>query len=175
MDNRLKGLIGFAAVLAVIVLVVAIAGGGDDSDSGSGGDSAKPEVEIGDGDPPTELAIDDLEEGDGAEAKQGDMLSVSYVGVLFDDGSEFDSNFGTGQPFTFQLGAGNVIPGWDEGLVGMKEGGRRQLTIPSDLAYGPQGEPPDIPPDSALVFVIDLESVSGGGGDAAPGGGTPPQ
>ena len=170
MDNRVKGLIGFGGVLAVVVLVVLLAGG-DDDDAGSDSASAKPEVEIPEGDPPTELVVDDLEEGDGAEAQVGDQLSVQYVGVLFDGGTEFDSNFDTGQPFEFALGGGQVIPGWDEGLVGMKEGGRRQLTIPPDLAYGAQGQPPDIPPDSTLVFVIDLESVTpaaGGSAGAAP-------
>jgi FKBP-type peptidyl-prolyl cis-trans isomerase len=169
-DNRVKGLIAFGGVLAVVVLVVLLAGG-DDDDSGSDSASAKPAVEIPEGDPPTELVVDDLEEGDGAEAQIGDQLSVQYVGVLFDGGAEFDSNFDTGQPFEFALGGGQVIPGWDEGLVGMKEGGRRQLTIPPDLAYGAQGQPPDIPPDSTLVFVIDLESVTpaaAGGAGAAP-------
>lgn len=123
-------------------------------------------MEIPEGDPPTTLQIEDLEEGDGAEAKQGDQLSVNYVGVLFDGGQEFDSNFDTGQPFDFQLGSGQVIPGWDQGLEGMKEGGRRQLTIPPDLAYGAQGQPPEIPPNSTLVFVVDLKSVQAGG--AAP-------
>lgn len=164
MDNRVKGLIAFGGVLVVVVLVVLLAGGGDDDDDDSGSSASasasKPEVEIPEGDPPTELQIEDLEEGDGATAAAGDQLSVFYVGVLFDGGTEFDSNFDTGQPFEFTLGSGQVIPGWDQGLVGMKEGGRRQLTIPADLAYGAQGQPPDIPPNAALVFVIDLESVT---------------
>jgi peptidylprolyl isomerase len=169
-DNRVKGLIAFGGVLVVIVLVVLLAG--DDDDSGSSASASKPEVEIPDGDPPTELQIEDLEEGDGATAAAGDQLSVKYVGVLFDGGTEFDSNFDTGQPFEFALGSGQVIPGWDEGLVGMKEGGRRQLTIPAELAYGAQGQPPDIPPNAALVFVIDLESVTPAADAAAP---PPPQ
>ena len=168
MDNRVKGLIGFAGVLAVVVAIVLIAGGGDDDSGSESAGGSKPEVEIPEGDPPTELQVEDLEEGDGAEAQAGDQLSVNYVGVLFDDGTEFDSNFDTGQPFEFALGGGQVIPGWDEGLVGMKEGGRRQLTIPPDLAYGAQGQPPDIPPDSTLVFVIDLESVTPAAEDGAP-------
>ncbi|MGZ5357079.1 MAG: FKBP-type peptidyl-prolyl cis-trans isomerase, partial [Solirubrobacterales bacterium] len=97
---------------------------------------------------------------DGAEAKSGDTVSVNYVGVLYENGEEFDASFDTGQPFEFQLGAGNVIPGWDQGVEGMKVGGRRQLIIPPELAYGAQGSPPDIPPNSTLVFVIDLLSVN---------------
>jgi peptidylprolyl isomerase len=82
------------------------------------------------------------------------------VGVDYASGAEFDSSWSRGnEPLNFELGAGDVIPGWDEGVVGMKEGGRRQLTIPPDLAYGPAGSPPDIGPDATLVFVIDLESV----------------
>jgi peptidylprolyl isomerase len=81
------------------------------------------------------------------------------VGVNYADGEEFDSSFNTGVPFDLQLGASMVIPGWDEGLVGMKVGGRRQLVIPPELAYGPQGSPPAIGPDETLVFVIDLLDV----------------
>ncbi len=76
------------------------------------------------------------------------------------NGEEFDASFGGPEPFEFVLGQGSVIPGWDEGLEGMKVGGRRQLMIPPDLAYGPQGQPPDIPPDSTLVFVVDLLAVN---------------
>ncbi|MGZ5330770.1 MAG: FKBP-type peptidyl-prolyl cis-trans isomerase [Solirubrobacterales bacterium] len=106
------------------------------------------------------MVVEDIEEGDGAEAKSGDTVSVNYVGVLYENGEEFDASFNTGQPFEFQLGAGNVIPGWDQGVEGMKVGGRRQLIIPPELAYGAQGSPPDIPPNSTLVFVIDLLSVN---------------
>ncbi|MGZ5311288.1 MAG: FKBP-type peptidyl-prolyl cis-trans isomerase [Solirubrobacterales bacterium] len=106
------------------------------------------------------MVVEDIEEGDGAEAKSGDTVSVNYVGVLYENGEEFDASFDTGQPFEFQLGAGNVIPGWDQGVEGMKVGGRRQLIIPPELAYGAQGSPPDIPPNSTLVFVIDLLSVN---------------
>ena len=162
MDRRVIALIGFAAALAVVVAVIVIARGGDDSDGGSttADAGAKPEVEVPEGPPPAELEIEDLEPGDGAEAKQGDSLSVNYVGVDYETGEEFDSNFGTGQPFVFTLGAGEVIPGWDQGLEGMKEGGRRQLIVPPDLAYGKQGQPPAIGPNATLVFVIDLESVN---------------
>jgi peptidylprolyl isomerase len=161
MDRRLIGVGIFAAVLAVVVIVVVVARGGDD---GGGTETAeakpKPTVEIPDGPAPTELVIEDIEEGDGAEAKSGDQVSVNYVGVLFDGGKEFDASFDRGQPFEFQLGAGSVIPGWDQGVEGMKVGGRRQLVIPPDLGYGAQGSPPDIPPNATLVFVIDLLSVN---------------
>ena len=158
MDRRVLTLIGSAAVLAVIVVIVLIGRGGDIGGGAHGG--GKPTVEVPDGDPPAELEIEDLEEGDGEEAQEGDQVSVNYVGVLYENGEEFDNSYDRGAPFNFQLGGGAVIPGWDEGLVGMKVGGQRQLVIPPDLAYGPQGQPPDIPPDSTLVFVIDLLAVN---------------
>ena len=162
MDRRLIGIIGFAAVLAIVIGVVLIARGGDDSgDSGSGEvstDLAVKPVPATDGEAPAELVVDDIVEGDGAEAKEGDRVTVQYVGVDFATGEEFDASW-DGEPFVFELGAGEVIPGWDEGVAGMKEGGRRQLTIPPDLAYGPQGSPPAIGPDATLAFVIDLQSV----------------
>ena len=110
--------------------------------------------------PADKLEIEDIVEGDGPEAKKGDTLSVQYVGVAQSNGQEFDSSWSRGaQPFELELGAGMVIPGWDQGLEGMKAGGRRQLTIPGDLAYGPAGSPPAIGPDETLVFVVDLESI----------------
>jgi peptidylprolyl isomerase len=161
MDRRIQILIGLAGLLGVLIVVVLVSRGGEDE--GSSGDAVfgeKPVIEAPEEPPPAELEVEDIIEGDGAAAKEGDTLSVEYVGVLYDTGTEFDSNFGTGMPFQVQLGAGGVIPGWDEGLVGMKEGGRRQLIIPPELAYGPQGQPPDIPPDSTLIFQIDLVSVN---------------
>ncbi|MGI8902619.1 MAG: FKBP-type peptidyl-prolyl cis-trans isomerase [Solirubrobacteraceae bacterium] len=105
--------------------------------------------------------VKDLIKGSGTAAKTGSSLTVNYVGVLFKGGQEFDSSWKTGKPFgPFPLGQGMVIPGWDKGLVGMKVGGRRELIIPSDLAYGKQGRPPTIPPNAALVFVVDLLAVS---------------
>ena len=160
-DRRIQILIGSVVLLGVLIAAVLLGRGGDDEGgSGEAVFGEKPVIEAPEGEPPAELEVEDIIEGDGAEATEGDTLSVEYVGVLYDTGSEFDSNFGTGTPFEFQLGGGMVIPGWDEGLVGMKEGGRRQLTIPPDLAYGPQGQPPDIPPDSTLIFQIDLVSVN---------------
>ena len=120
-----------------------------------GADRAKPKIEIPKGKPPAKLKSEDLIAGKGAAAESGQSLSVNYVGVSYSTGQEFDTSFGR-EPLQFELGAGGVIPGWDQGLEGMKVGGRRKLTIPGDLAYGPQGRPPDIKPNETLVFVIDL-------------------
>jgi peptidylprolyl isomerase len=163
MDSRAKTLIGALALFAVIIAAVLIGqGGGEDEpdEPATAERQEKPEVEIPEGDPPSELVIEDIEEGEGAEAQAGDQLTVDYVGVLFDGGDEFDESFSKPEPFQFVLGQGGVISGWDEGLVGMKVGGRRQLVIPPDQGYGAQGQPPDIPPDSALVFVIDLLAIN---------------
>lgn len=119
----------------------------------------KPQVEIPDGPPPCNLVVGDLVEGKGAAAKPGDQLTMKYVGVLYSTGKEFDASWDRGEDFPFQLGAGQVIPGWDRGLVGMKVGGRRQLVIPPDLGYGPSGQGP-IPPNATLVFVVDLVKIS---------------
>jgi peptidylprolyl isomerase len=120
----------------------------------------KPEIPKPTGSPPTKLDALDIVKGKGKAAKDGDKVSVQYVGVAFSTGEEFDSSWSRNEPFEFTLGAGEVIPGWDEGVVGMKEGGRRQLTIPAELAYGAQGSPPAIGPNETLVFVIDLKKVS---------------
>jgi len=104
--------------------------------------------------------VEDLIEGTGPAAESGQEVSVQYVGVDYKTGKEFDASWDRGQPFTFQLGAGMVIPGWDQGIEGMKVGGRRQLTIPPELAYGPQGQPPVIAPNATLVFVVDLIETS---------------
>jgi peptidylprolyl isomerase len=119
----------------------------------------KPRVDIPKGDPPTKLVTDDIVKGKGTVAKKGDEVQVQYVGVLFEGGTEFDASWNTGEPFEFELGAGNVIKGWDRGVAGMREGGRRRLVIPPDLAYGPSGQPPSIPPNATLVFVVDLLKV----------------
>lgn len=106
----------------------------------------------------TELKIDELQEGNGREAKAGDTVSVHYTGRLL-DGTEFDSSRTRGQPIVFPLGQGQVIPGWDQGLVGMKVGGRRCLTIPARLAYGEAGAGGVIPPNAALVFDVELVGI----------------
>jgi peptidylprolyl isomerase len=119
----------------------------------------KPAVPKPTGAPPKKLVVKDIVVGKGKAAKKGDHLSMQYVGVTFADGKEFDSSWDSGSPFSLQLGQGMVIKGWDQGLVGIKPGGRRELTIPANLAYGAQGRPPSIPPNSALVFIVDALSV----------------
>jgi peptidylprolyl isomerase len=119
----------------------------------------KPEIPKPTGSPPTKLEAQDIVKGKGKAAKKGDKVAVQYVGVAFSTGEEFDASWERGEPFEFTLGGGEVIPGWDEGVVGMKEGGRRQLTIPAELAYGAQGSPPAIGPNETLVFVIDMEKI----------------
>jgi peptidylprolyl isomerase len=119
----------------------------------------KPKVKVPAGKPPKKLVIKDLIPGTGQAAKAGDPITVNYIGVNFADGKPFDNSYDRGQPFPFQLGGGQVIPGWDQGLVGMKVGGRRELVIPPSLAYGPQGQPPVIKPNETLVFVVDLLSI----------------
>ncbi|MGH2748430.1 MAG: FKBP-type peptidyl-prolyl cis-trans isomerase [Actinomycetota bacterium] len=103
--------------------------------------------------------MEDVECGDGETAESGDTITVHYVGTL-ESGEQFDSSRDRGEPFPFRLGAGDVIPGWDEGLVGMQVGGVRRLTIPPDLAYGETGFPPDIPPNATLVFEVELLEVA---------------
>jgi peptidylprolyl isomerase len=120
----------------------------------------KPEIEKPSGDIPFELGIDDLVVGDGDEAVAGKKVSVHYVGVSFSTGDEFDASWNRGQAFSFKLGKGQVIPGWDAGVQGMKVGGRRKLTIPSAMAYGARGAGNVIKPHEPLVFVVDLLSVS---------------
>ena len=162
--NRSRGiaLAIFGVVLAAVVVIVLVGQGGGDEESGGASASAnegeKPEITVPDA-PATELVTDDVITGDGAEAKEGDEVEVEYVGVAQSTGTEFDSSWERDEPFSFPLGGGQVIPGWDEGIVGMKEGGRRLLVIPGDLAYGPTGQPPDIGPDETLVFAVDLISV----------------
>lgn len=154
-------LVGFAVVLAIIVIAVLVgrSGGDDESSDALTDTSVKPVIEVPGEPAPEELVTEDIVEGDGATAAAGDQISVQYVGVDFETGEQFDASWDNGAPFDFELGSGSVIPGWDEGIVGMKVGGRRELVIPPDLAYGAQGQPPDIGPNATLVFVVDLLSV----------------
>ena len=118
------------------------------------------------GPPPTGLESHDIVVGDGATAERGDTVEVQYVGVDYSTGTEFDASWDNGKPgdrLQFQLGGGQVIPGWDQGVEGMKVGGRRELIIPPDLAYGAQGSPPAIGPNATLIFVVDLLDVKSGG------------
>ena len=119
----------------------------------------KPEIDFPGGEAPTELQVTDLVVGDGAEATKGSTVSVHYVGVTHSGGEEFDASWNRGEPLKFPLGVGYVIPGWDQGVQGMKVGGRRQLVIPSHLAYGERGAGGAIGPNEALVFVVDLLDV----------------
>ena len=163
-----------AAIVASALL--AVAGCGDDDDETGGtattdtaaeeaeqapqdvDTSTKPKVTVPEGEPPAGLEIKDLKEGDGATAKPGDTISVHYVGVSYSNGKQFDASWDppASAPFSFTLGAGEVIPGWDQGVAGMKVGGRRQLIIPPQLGYGEAGAPPDIAPNETLIFVVDL-------------------
>ena len=116
----------------------------------------KPAVSIPAEAPPVELIIEDLVEGDGPEAAPGHNVVVHYVGVAWSTGEQFDASWDRGSPLEFQLGVGSVIRGWDEGIVGMRVGGRRRLTVPADLAYGDRGAGGVIAPGESLVFVVDL-------------------
>lgn len=135
--------------------------GGETASAEQAAQRTKPSIEVPEGAPPAELQIEDVIEGTGPEATGGQQIAVNYVGVSYSNGQEFDNSFDRGMPFEFALAGGMVIPGWDEGLQGMKVGGRRRLTIPPDLAYGPQGQPPVIGPDETLIFEIDLLAAQG--------------
>lgn len=119
----------------------------------------KPTIDFPAGPPPAELEIADIVVGDGDEATSGRQVVVHYVGVAHSTGEEFDASWNRGSPFTFPLGAGRVIAGWDEGVKGMKVGGRRQLTIPAKLGYGNRGAGGAIKPGETLIFVVDLLEV----------------
>lgn len=138
----------------------------EDTSSGEPGDppkvsgslDEKPEIADTKGDPPSELVEKDIKKGTGPEAKNGDKVKVNYVGRNWSNNAEFDTSWGK-DPFEFTLGEGGVIKGWDEGVLGMKKGGRRLLIIPPDLGYGPQGSG-DIPANETLVFVVDLVEIN---------------
>jgi FKBP-type peptidyl-prolyl cis-trans isomerase len=125
----------------------------------SGPLATKPKVTVPAGAAPTTLVTKELIKGTGPEAKAGQSVTVNYVGVLYHGGKEFDSSWKRSEPFAFALGKGQVIKGWDQGVAGMKVGGRRELIIPAELAYGKTGSPPTIPPNAPLVFVVDLLAV----------------
>jgi peptidylprolyl isomerase len=175
-----------AVLAAVAALGLAACGDGDDDSGGSGSadpaqdesssqssdtgteteaapdladTSVKPVIDKPSGVPPRKLVKEDIVKGKGPGAKPGDIVIVNYVGVSFSTGDEFDSSWDSGQPFPVQLGAGKVIVGWEKGLVGIKKGGRRKLTIPPELAYGAGGAPPSIAPNETLVFVIDALDI----------------
>ena len=122
--------------------------------------NAKPQVDVpSDQPPPYDLELSDLEVGDGEEAVAGQTVEVHYVGVSWNNGKQFDASWDRGDTFKSGLGKGQVIPGWDQGVAGMKVGGRRRITIPPMLAYGKRGAGGVIGPDETLVFVVDLIGV----------------
>ena len=121
--------------------------------------AGKPEVDFPGGEPPAGLEVTDIWEGDGPLASPGDLVKVHYVGVAYSTGEEFDASWDRGEPLSFQLGARQVIAGWDQGVQGMKVGGRRQLVIPPDLAYGDRGAGEVIPPGATLVFEVELLKI----------------
>ncbi len=155
----------FVALACAALLAVAGCGSDEEEPASSTPEAAstpaaaKPEVTVPEGKAPKKLVIEDIEEGTGAAAEPGQTVDVHYVGVSYLNGRQFDASWDRGEPFSFQLGAGSVIQGWDRGVAGMKVGGRRQLVIPPRLAYGPQGSPPAIGPNETLVFVIDLLGI----------------
>ena len=166
----MRRVLSISVILSLAVLVgcgsskpsaaIPTTSGGATKPTTSGG-ATKPTVKI----PatlPTKLVSTDLIEGTGAAAKAGDEITVNYVGVRSADGTEFDNSYDKGQPFPFTLGAGNVIQGWDQGLIGAKVGGRRQLDIPADLAYGDKPQGTVIKAGDALTFVIDVLSITPG-------------
>ena len=151
-------------LLLATMLVLSACGGGDEPEATESGGSSE-EVAAEDEECPTEttttdsgLQIKEIECGEGEEAAKGDTLEVHYEGRL-EDGTKFDASRDHGSTFEFQVGAGQVIQGWDEGLIGMKIGGIRELTIPPELGYGAQGAPPAIPPNSTLVFEVELVDI----------------
>jgi peptidylprolyl isomerase len=170
-------------LIAVVAVLGATACGDDDGGSGGSGmdgggqqapatetetvpaeealkdTTTKPVIPKPTGSPPRKLVKEDIVKGKGPGAKPGDTVTVNYVGLNFSNGVEFDSSWDSGAPFPVQLGTGSVIEGWDKGLVGVKKGGRRKLTIPPEMGYGAEGYPPDIPPNETLVFVIDVVSI----------------
>ena len=158
-------------LLLLVVLALALAGcGGDDGETAAKATATpkatptpsntdvtkKPVVTVPDELPPDTLQKRDIVTGKGPVAKKGDTVSMQYVGLTWSTSVEFDASWDRGKPYTFKLGEGNVIAGWDQGIPGMRKGGRRELTIPADLAYGAQGSGSDIGPNECLRFIVDL-------------------
>jgi peptidylprolyl isomerase len=150
------------SILALCALLAVAGCGGSDSNSSTESTAVakkiKPDVSVPKGPPPKKLVVKEIEEGTGAAAKAYDVVTVQYVGVNYKSGEEFDSSWSRQEPFTFNLGTHEVIRGWDQGLVGMRVGGRRELIVPPDLGYGATGTG-SIPPNETLVFVVDLLSI----------------
>lgn len=120
----------------------------------------RPEVDFVEGPPPADLEVTDIKVGEGQQAGHGSTVHVHYVGVAHSTGEEFDASWNRGEPLSFRLGAGQVISGWDQGVLGMRVGGRRRLVIPPHLAYGDRGAGGVIKPGESLIFVCDLVDVA---------------
>ena len=171
----------FVLTLIAVVLAGGLGGCGGDDDSGGAttqaktqtqteptpaeaqaalkDTSTKPVIPKPTGSPPRRLVVEDIVKGKGPGAKRGDTVIVDYVGQNFSNGKEFDASWDRGQPFPVTIGRTQVIEGWTRGLVGIRKGGRRMLTIPPELGYGPNGYPPAIPSNETLIFVVDAVSV----------------
>jgi peptidylprolyl isomerase len=163
--------------LVLVLAALALVGCGDDKEKPAAAPKAtaapttaapaiskdldsEPQIPQPSGDPPPKLVVKDIVKGKGKPVKPGQLASVQYTGVSWSTGQKFDASWDRGaQPFQFPLGQGQVIPGWDQGVKGMRVGGRRELIIPPDLAYGPQGQPPTIGPNETLIFVVDLVKI----------------
>jgi peptidylprolyl isomerase len=171
-------------ILIAVVLMAGISACGGEDDSGDGSASAptkttptatepspaeirkaledtsqRPVLPKPTGSPPRRLVVEDIVKGTGPAAKKGDTVIVNYAGQNFSNGQEFDASWDRGAPFAVTIGQTQVIEGWTRGLVGIRKGGRRMLTIPPELGYGPNGFPPSIPPNETLVFVVDAVNV----------------
>ncbi|MBV9024621.1 MAG: FKBP-type peptidyl-prolyl cis-trans isomerase [Streptomycetaceae bacterium] len=158
-----------ALVVPLLLLLTAACGGGTTLPAVTAGAKfgEKPTVDKGSGDPPGNLVVKTLTQGNGPAVKKGDFVLVNYLGQLWNSDQPFDNSFDRGQPFPVKVGAGEVIKGWDQGLLGQKAGSRIEMSIPPDLAYGAQGQPPTIPANSTLVFVVDI--LNSGAAGAAKG------
>ena len=174
--SRRRFLTGAVIGLVVVAALLAVSyfGGDDDEPEAASTSSTsntstttageldrleKPAVDVPEGEPPAELQTNDLVVGEGEEATRGSSVTMDYVGVTYSGGEEFDASYER-DPLTFTLGFDNIIEGWHQGIEGMHVGGRRQLVIPPDLAYGAEGRPPTIGPDETLVFIVDLLAVT---------------
>lgn len=146
-----------AGFFAVISMKLPVPGENDNSEL-LNFDDVGPEEVGGSGEEVSELKVEDIQVGDGEEVTGGNKVTVNYTGTLV-DGTQFDSSYDRGEPFTFNLGAGDVIQGWDMGIAGMKIGGKRKLTIPPTLAYGERGSGSAIPPNSTLIFEVELLEI----------------
>lgn len=156
--RRVPARVGVLVAALVVLLASSVAAGAIGTPK-RGPLSKQPTIPRHSGPPPRRLVIRDVVHGTGRRAWRGGWLTVNYVGALYHGGTVFDSSWSRHEQFTFPLGRGDVIPGWEKGLAGMRVGERRELIIPPALAYGRHGSPPKVPPNATLVFVVDLLAV----------------